>query len=256
MTAVSLTSRWFVQPGQEGVVLPALAQLAAEVQAGEPGTLTYLVHVPFVADARLQSLPPADPLMVLFFETYASPDAFLAHVNGPVFNGFVAQYGACFVQANGKPYTTVQFLDTVAGFAGRGAARAEVTPDQAGILANRHPAVMFEIIAQDAAAAQAFYRQVFDWRYQVDAGGFAYIHFPAGTPPLLGGIGQAQPGEPGFAPGHNFYLLVDALEPVLDRALAAGGSALMPPTTIDGYRFAMFHDPEGNPVGIIEPFSH
>jgi predicted enzyme related to lactoylglutathione lyase/quinol monooxygenase YgiN len=254
MSAVSLTSRWFIQPGLEGVVLPALIQLAAQVQADEPDTLTYLVHFPFVADIRLQSLPPPDPLMVLFFETYASPDAFLAHVDGPTFTSFVAEYGQCFVQAGGKPYTTVQFLDFLAGFAGRETSSA--APAEAEIVANQHPAVMFEVIAQNAPAAQAFYRQVFGWRYQTDASGFAYIHFPAGAPPLLGGIGQAQPGQPGFEPGHNFYLLVDALEPVLERVLAAGGSALMPPTQIDGYRFAMFHDPEGNPVGIIEPFSH
>ncbi|WP_404823837.1 VOC family protein [Pseudomonas capsici] len=29
----------------------------------------------------------------------------------------------------------------------------------------------------------------------------------------------------------------------------------MPPAAIDGYRFAMFKDPEGNPVGLIEPFN-
>ncbi|MCV4339523.1 antibiotic biosynthesis monooxygenase [Pseudomonas capsici] len=245
---ISLTSQWFIQPGQEMEARQALMQLALDVQASEPGTLTYLVHTPFGADARLQSLPPPDPLLVLFFETYASPDAFLAHVNGPLFTGFVAQHGHCFVSSNGKPYTTVQFLDTLAGFSGRSLEETEVA-------ANRHPAVMFEIIARDSAAAKAFYQQVFGWQYQTGTGGFSYIHFPAGIPPLLGGIGQADPAIPGFEPGHNFYLLVDALEPVLEAALAAGGSALMPPAAIDGYRFAMFKDPEGNPVGLIEPFN-
>lgn len=245
---ISLTSQWFIQPGQEIEARQALIQLARDVQNNEPGTLTYLVNTPFGADARLQSLPPPDPLLVLFFETYASPDAFLAHVNGPLFTNFVAQYGHCFVSANGKPYTTVQFLDTLAGFSGRNLQETEE-------LGNRHPAVMFEIIAKDSATARAFYQQVFGWQYQTGTGGFSYIHFPAGTPPLLGGIGQADPSIPGFEPGHNFYLLVDTLEPVLETALAAGGSALMPPTAIDGYRFAMFKDPEGNPVGLIEPFN-
>ncbi|RMQ49742.1 hypothetical protein ALQ04_01312 [Pseudomonas cichorii] len=246
---ISLTSHWFILPGQEIEARQALMQLALDVQANEPGTLTYLVHTPFGADDRLQSLPPAEPLLVLFFESYASPDAFLAHVNGPLFSNFVAQHGHCFVSANGKPYTTVQFLDTLAGFAGR---NVQGAADEVG---NRHPAVMFEIIAKDSAAARAFYQQVFGWQYQSGTGGFSYIHFPAGTPPLLGGIGQADPDLPGFEPGHNFYLLVDALEPVLEAALAAGGSALMSPTAIDGYRFAMFKDPEGNPVGLIEHFN-
>ncbi len=251
---VSLTSHWFIAPGHEVEARQALVALAADVQANEPGTLTYLVHTPFGADARLQSLPPAEPLLVLFFETYAGPDAFLAHLNGRIFTEFVATYGHCFVGTNGKPYTTVQFLDLLAGFIRRDADR-DADGDGENASGNRHPAVMFEIIAKDAAAAKAFYQQVFGWRYTIGAGGFAYVHFPAGAPPLLGGIGQADPGTPGFEPGRNFYLLVDSLPPVLSAVTAAGGSILMPITSIDGYRIAMFRDPEGNPVGLIEPFA-
>jgi hypothetical protein len=29
----------------------------------------------------------------------------------------------------------------------------------------------------------------------------------------------------------------------------------MEPTDADGYRFAMSRDPEGNPIGLVEPFS-
>jgi hypothetical protein len=29
----------------------------------------------------------------------------------------------------------------------------------------------------------------------------------------------------------------------------------MEPASVDGYRFAMIEDPEGNPVGLIEPFT-
>lgn len=223
--------------------------LAHDVQEGEPGTLGYLVHTPFGADGRLQSLPPPPPLLVLFFETYASPDAFIDHLNGPIFTAFVANHGHCFAGSNGKPYTTVQFLATLAGFP----VRAMPSVQPAGTV-NKHPAVMFEIIANDSAAAQAFYQQVFGWEYAIGTGGFAYVHFPAGMPPLLGGIGQADPSTPGFEPGHNFYLLVDAVQPVLDAVSSAGGSVLMPVTDIDGYRIAMFRDPEGNPVGLIEPF--
>lgn len=249
---VSLTSQWFIAPGQEVEARQALMALPAAVQANEPGTLAYFVHTPYGADGRLQSLPPSEPLLVLFFETYADPDAFLAHVQGPVFTEFVATHGHCFVGANGKPYTTVQFLDLLAGFSRRNHAGTAHATKAAG---NQHPSVMFEIIAKDAAAARAFYQDVFGWQYTLGTGGFAYVHFPAGAPPLLGGIGQADPGTPGFEPGHNFYLLVDSLPPVLDAVTAAGGTILMPVTAIDGYRIAMFRDPEGNPVGLIEPFT-
>jgi uncharacterized protein len=251
---VSLISEWFIKPGCEEDVMALLPELAAEVQANEPGTLTYLIHRPFLADPRLQSLPPVDPLSLLFFETYRDADAFLAHLNGPVFTGFVAEYGDLFLQAGGKPYTTVEFLSTCAGFV-RPASLAAAAVETGATGANQHPAVMFEIIANDQAAMTDFYTNVFGWSYQRGTGNFAYVHFPAGSPPLLGGIGQADPGIPGFEPGHNFYLLVDEVAPAVAQAIAMGGSALMEPTKIDGYTFAMIRDPEGNPIGLIEPFS-
>lgn len=119
---------------------------------------------------------------------------------------------------------------------------------------NRHPVAMFEIIARNQAAMQRFYHQVFGWNYQTGGAGFAYVHFPVRVQPLLGGIGQADPSTPGFEPGHNFYLLVDNLEKTIADAIAAGGTQYMAPAAADGYRFAMIQDPEGNPVGLIEPF--
>lgn len=120
---------------------------------------------------------------------------------------------------------------------------------------NRHPSVMFEVIANDQARAKAFYAAVFGWTYQIGSGGFAYVHFAAEARPLLGGIGQANPEIPGFEPGHNFYLVVDDLAATIDKAVAAGGARFVDPTPVDGYRFAMIRDPEGNPIGLIEPFA-
>ncbi len=121
--------------------------------------------------------------------------------------------------------------------------------------ANHHPSVMFEIIAKDQEKAKAFYSAVFGWRYQAGASGFAYVHFPAHAQPLLGGIGQAQNDVPGFAPGCNFYLLVDDLDATIDKAVHAGGQRFVEPTPVDGHRFAMIRDPEGNAIGLIEPFA-
>ncbi|HEV2864307.1 MAG TPA: VOC family protein [Pyrinomonadaceae bacterium] len=121
---------------------------------------------------------------------------------------------------------------------------------------NRHPAVMFELIALDQQKLKDFYSQVFGWSYETGTGGFAYVHFPAEARPLLGGIGQAQAGVPGFEPGHNFYLLVEDLEAAIGRAVEAGGVKYVDPTSVDGYRFAIIHDPEGNPIGLLEPFTN
>jgi predicted enzyme related to lactoylglutathione lyase/quinol monooxygenase YgiN len=253
---ISLVSRWVPKPGPVDELRAALTELAQRVREQEAGTLTYLVHMPVSGDPRLVSRPPNDGPSIVFFETYADADAFQAHLNGAAFTEFVARYGDYFVGAGGKPSTTVTFLECVAGFAAPvGGPRPEI-PAAATTTANRHPAVMFELIANKQKVLLDFYQAVFGWQYQTGTDGFAYVHFPAGSPALLGGIGQADPTIQGFEPGHNFYHLVDRIEPVLEAVQAAGGSLMMPPTAADGYRFAMFRDPECNPVGLIEPFAN
>lgn len=257
-TAVSLTSQWFIRPGCEAEVHAAVTRLAFDVRMQEPDTLTYLVHTPYLnsPDAgahALQSLPPAPPQLLLFFEVYRNPRAFLQHVNGPLFTRFVADYGGHFVSGKSGPYTTVQFLSRHAGFVRESHGVAEAGGNGKA-RSNQHPAVMFEVIAKDQASTQKFYSDVFGWEYDSGKEGFSYVHFPLQTQPLLGGIGQTNPRVPGFEPGHSFYLLVDKLETAIARAMAAGGKQHMPPSSVDGYRFAMIKDPEGNAIGLIEPF--
>lgn len=261
---VTLTSRWFIRPGCEAAADAALSQLARDVERDEPDTLTYLVHRPRRSDATLQSLPPTDALAVLFFETYRNTDAFVRHVNGPLFTSFVARHGELFTASAGKPgsepFMLVEFLDTHAGFV-RGAetaaaaASSTAAPGNAAAhSANRHPSVMFENIARDQAALTTFYNDVFGWRYQTGTAGFAYIPFAARVTPLLGGIGQTEPNTPGYEPGKNFYLRVDDLDAAIRRAVEHGGQRYVDPVSVDGYTFAMIQDPEGNTIGLIKPF--
>jgi predicted enzyme related to lactoylglutathione lyase/quinol monooxygenase YgiN len=231
-------------------VLAAIEELAPKVRDGEPDTLAYLVHTPFLADERLQSLPPVVPNHLLFFEVYRDADAFLRHLHGPAFTGFVERHAALFVAANGKPFTFVEFLECRAGFIRPGAAASHST----AVAANQHPSVMFEIIARDQARLKQFYESVFGWRYTLGTDGFAYVRFAVEPRLALGGIGQTVASVPGFEPGHNFYLLVDDLGATIARAVEAGATTLMPPTCIDGYELAMIKDPEANPVGLIKPW--
>jgi len=116
---------------------------------------------------------------------------------------------------------------------------------------NQHPAVMFEILAKDEAALSEFYAFVFGWSYETGSAGFNYVKFPVQDTRLLGGIGQAA-DAPGQRPGASFYLQVPDLDTTLKRVVAGGGRPLLDPTRVDGYRFAMFTDPEGNAIGLIE----
>ncbi|MGK3966609.1 putative quinol monooxygenase [Sorangium sp. So ce118] len=147
---LSLTSTWFIRPGQEGAAVPALA---AEVRESEPETLAYLVHAPHRGDDRLQALPPGAPDRVVLFEIYRSADAFLRHVQGPAFTRFLERHGDLFVAANGKPFTFVEFLARRAGFI-----RPEAfAPAAVNEPENQHPSVMFDRIARlahDGAAQE------------------------------------------------------------------------------------------------------
>ena len=66
------------------------------------------------------------------------------------------------------------------------------------------PVVMFEIMAIRQKNLIDFYTKVFGWQVQYDKEGYAYVHFPPATYRLMGGIGQAQPGVPGWGPGITF----------------------------------------------------
>lgn len=55
---------------------------------------------------------------------------------------------------------------------------------------NRHPAVMFELIAKDLEAMKTFYSKVFGWHYRSGTGGFACVQFGERTLPLLGALAK------------------------------------------------------------------
>jgi hypothetical protein len=38
--------------------------------------------------------------------------------------------------------------------------------------------------------------------------------------------------------------------------VSARGVQQMPPTSVDGYLFAIIEDPEDNPIGLITPFNN
>lgn len=248
---LTLTSHWFIRPVHGEDVMEAIRHdLVPQIKAEEEGTLTYFVHRPYGAEADLQPLPPTDAQLLLFYEEYASPEAFHAHVNGHIFTSFVAQHADSFVQANGHPYVTVTFLSREAGFSRAGSGKGGATD----LVGNRHPSVMFEILTPDQKRSESFYSEVFGWTFHPGAKGFGYVHFPGSSPPLLGGIGAARHSVSGMTSGTNFYLLVDDLKAMLDRAEAAGGRTLIQPTEVDGYHFAMFTDLDGFEVGLVAPF--
>lgn len=120
---ITLIAKWWITPGRETVVIPALQRLADAVRA-EPGTLLYLVHLPDYTIPAPGSEPVPRPGEVVFMEGYADWAAFQAHLAGTAFTAFKRDFGAMFVQGHGaagasgpQPFIQVEFLERVAGFA-------------------------------------------------------------------------------------------------------------------------------------------
>lgn len=104
-------------------------------------------------------------------------------------------------------------------------------------------------MTNDPAKCKAFYGAVFDWQFD-DKTMPGYTLVNTGTEPS-GGIFPKPPDAPGVC--INVYFNVDDIETVLSKAKSHGATVLVPKTPIPGVgHFAMFSDPEGIPVGIMQ----
>jgi predicted enzyme related to lactoylglutathione lyase len=107
------------------------------------------------------------------------------------------------------------------------------------------PVAFFEVISPDAERAQKFYAELFGWQIAADPamGGYGLVDTGGGESAIGGGIGTGEPGEKNV----KIYMRVDDLDAYLSRA-----EELVPPTDLPGDfgRFAVFADPDGNPVGL------
>lgn len=112
-----------------------------------------------------------------------------------------------------------------------------------------NPVVHVEILGADASRLQRFYGELFGWAVTLNPVGYGYVPVAPAAPVLLsGGIGPGPQGRPLVI----FYVQVADPAAVLARAVALGGSVVVPPTDVSGgVTFARFADPEGNVIGIV-----
>ena len=113
--------------------------MAKDVEAHEPDTLIYLVNTPFTSDSRVTSSPPLSAGTIVFFEMYRTVEAYLRHVNGPIFQNFLSNSGGLFIAQNGVPITVVSLLTKQAGFI-----RGEPRP-ATGVDVDKHPSVAMKL---------------------------------------------------------------------------------------------------------------
>jgi hypothetical protein len=111
------------------------------------------------------------------------------------------------------------------------------------------PVVHFEIGGPDDGPLLRFYGELFGWRLTRVPGGVNYTLVDTqGGAGVNGGIGKSGTGEPWA----SFYVEVDDLQAVLDKAESLGAKTVLPITEIPGMvAFAMFDDPDGLLVGLV-----
>jgi predicted enzyme related to lactoylglutathione lyase len=115
-----------------------------------------------------------------------------------------------------------------------------------------NPVVHFEVTGRDGLVLQRYYSDLFGWQIENNEA----LNYGAITPPedrhgIGGGVGAAQPGDPGHV---TFYVAVSDIEAMLSRAQELGGTRVMGPLPIPGLDIVVgqFTDPEGHLIGLVE----
>jgi len=111
------------------------------------------------------------------------------------------------------------------------------------------PVVHFEFASTNLERLKQFYSSLFGWEMDAEQmPGYTLVA------PAEGGIGGGMmaAGEQ-IPPYFTIYVQVPDLQAALDRAVELGGQIAVGPTPIPGHgAFAMFVDPDGNPIGLYK----
>jgi hypothetical protein len=112
-----------------------------------------------------------------------------------------------------------------------------------------NPIVHWELMVADPERAKTFYGKVFDWTFS--KAGPEYDLIATGKSPG-GGLMRSPPNVPHAA--LNSYFEVEDVDRTLRAVVEAGGKVVMPRMEVPSVGwFAMFLDPEGIPIGVLQP---
>jgi predicted enzyme related to lactoylglutathione lyase len=114
-----------------------------------------------------------------------------------------------------------------------------------------NPVVYWELMGADGDALQAFYASLFDWKLESVPGFDSYYTVDdEAVGGVGGGVGKGPENSPSYL---TIYIEVPSIDAHLTRIEEAGGTTVTPRTVIpEIVTFAMFADPAGNLVGLVE----
>ena len=114
-----------------------------------------------------------------------------------------------------------------------------------------NPIVHWELMGPDGGAMAAFYQDMFGWDSEAVPGFDQYFMVSGDHAGLGGAVGKGSEQMPAYM---TMYIEVASIDEHLAKIEAAGGSTVIPRTVVpETVVFAMFTDPAGNIVGLVEP---
>ena len=113
-----------------------------------------------------------------------------------------------------------------------------------------HKIVHFELMGPDDALLASFYEDLFGWKSSAVKGFESYHLVDAEHAGIGGAIGRGQNHMPSYL---SVYVEVDDVDAHLAKAEVGGATTVVPKTVMPGMAtFALFTDPAGNMVGLVE----
>jgi uncharacterized protein len=116
---------------------------------------------------------------------------------------------------------------------------------------SKHPIVHVEIPSKDRNADAQFYHELFGWEMR-QIPEMDYATFATGENEVGGGLNPVNENNP---PGNIMvYINTDQLQETLQEVERLGGKVIAPPMDIPGVgMFAIFSDPTGNSLALLQP---
>jgi len=110
--------------------------------------------------------------------------------------------------------------------------------------------VHWELMGPDGDQLTQFYNGLFDWEASPVPGFDNYNMVDAERTGIGGAVGTGPEEAPNYL---TIYIEVADIDDHLARIESAGGKTVMPKTVVpDIVKFAIFADPAGNHVGLVE----
>jgi len=112
-----------------------------------------------------------------------------------------------------------------------------------------HPVMWFEVLGTNGGKLREFYGGLFGWTFKTDGPqqyGLVDTGVKKGIP---GGIGAIYPGTRSWV---TFYVETPSIDASLAEVQRRGGKVVVPRTVMPDVTLAVFEDPEGHPIGLVE----